>query len=616
MNYILIITSLAFSIAVALSIYILPRMMVVSVKNQWDRKGDDLSRDGVRVYQIAGLSILPIILLSLCSSLLIPMVLPWAMLAKACMSMVPRMFSLITGTLILYLVGLKYDIHGASSGIRTVAIFLASCVFAVSDMALTDLHGFFGLHAIPMWVAAPLTVLVAFVIISSFRLLDGFDSLVSAVGIIILLCFVPILVRSQRITPMLITASVLGVITPYWVIKTFWKRWEHCSMGNSGSYILGFFVTYVFIVICRGSGREYVNGAMPVAVAVMLLPVLEIVRVMGSRLRDGREVFTQDRNQINSKLYRTGITRYGVAAAIVFIPIIFAAVAWFMSCNGASPTLCFVVAVLMWILMHWVINWRIAAYETHTHRQAWRKEYGEEAWNAAVPVEKMEEKIRVFGTMGLPSNMVEKDVTAFIPDGMTALERGMKRFIDMMIAAACIVVFSPLFLLSYILIKLDDGGPAIYVQERIGRFGRPFRIYKYRSMRLDAEAMGPQLSHKGGDDDPRLTRIGRFLRRHHLDELPQLWNVLCGDMAFVGYRPERKHFIDQIMQHDPRYAFLYQIRPGVTSYATLYNGYTDTMEKMLRRLELDLYYLGHRSFWFDVKVLALTFGSIIFGKKF
>ncbi|MCI6860412.1 MAG: sugar transferase [Prevotella sp.] len=212
--------------------------------------------------------------------------------------------------------------------------------------------------------------------------------------------------------------------------------------------------------------------------------------------------------------------------------------------------------------------------------------------------------------------MVEKDTTAFIPDGMTALERGVKRGIDMLISIVCIIVFSPLFLLSYILIKLDDGGPAIYKQERIGRFGRPFCIYKYRSMRLDAEKMGPQLSHAGGEEDPRLTKIGKFLRRHHLDELPQLWNVLIGDMAFVGYRPERKHFIDQIMQHDPRYSFLYQIRPGVTSYATLYNGYTDTMEKMLRRLELDLYYLRHRSFWFDIKVLILTFGSIIFGKKF
>ena len=113
-----------------------------------------------------------------------------------------------------------------------------------------------------------------------------------------------------------------------------------------------------------------------------------------------------------------------------------------------------------------------------------------------------------------------------------------------------------------------------------------------------------------------MTKIGKFLRAHHLDELPQLWNVFNGDMAFIGYRPERKFFIDQIMEHDPRYAFLYQIRPGVTSYATLYNGYTDTMEKMLRRLEFDLYYLAHRSWWFDCKVLFLTFLNIVGGKKF
>lgn len=616
MNLTLIILSLAFVISLALSVYILPRMMVVSVKNQWDRKGDDLSRDGVRVYQIAGLSILPIILLSLCASLLIPMVLPWPKLAQSCMSMVPRVFSLITGSLILYLVGLKYDIHGASSGIRTMAILLASCVFAVSDMSVKNLHGLFGIYEIPMWVGVILTVLVSFVIISTFRLLDGFDNLVSSMGIMTMLLFVPILLKSQRITPLLITAAVLGVIIPYWVIKTFWKRWTHCSMGNSGSYILGVFIAYLFLVVCRGSEGEYGAGAMMKAMAVLTLPVLDIIRVVGSRLRDGREVLTQDRNQINDKLYRTGIHRYGICVALVLITVTFFAFSCVMVVGKVNYTLIFFINILLWLLMHWVINWRIAAYEMHSHRKAWKKEYGEEAWNAQVPREILEKKIRTFGTMGLPSNMVEKDTMAFIPDGMTALERGMKRGVDMLIAAVCIIVFSPLFLLSYILIKLDDGGPALYVQERIGRFGRPFKIYKYRSMRLDAEKMGPQLSHKGGDDDPRLTKIGKFLRRHHLDELPQLWNVFVGDMAFVGYRPERKFFIDQIMQHDPRYAFLYQIRPGVTSYATLYNGYTDTMEKMLRRLELDLYYLRHRSFWFDVKVLLLTFGSIIFGKKF
>ena len=110
--------------------------------------------------------------------------------------------------------------------------------------------------------------------------------------------------------------------------------------------------------------------------------------------------------------------------------------------------------------------------------------------------------------------------------------------------------------------------------------------------------------------------MGRFLRAHHLDELPQLWNVLRGDMSLIGYRPERAYYIDQIMARNPRYRYLYQIRPGVTSYATLYNGYTDTLEKMLTRLDLDLYYLRNRSVWFDLKVLGLTFLSIVIGRKF
>ena len=192
----------------------------------------------------------------------------------------------------------------------------------------------------------------------------------------------------------------------------------------------------------------------------------------------------------------------------------------------------------------------------------------------------------------------------------------MKRFLDFLIACVCIIVFAPLFVVCFIAILLEDGQPAIYSQERIGLHGKPFNIYKFRSMRRDAEQEGPQLLLDGAMNDPRLTRVGRFLRAHHLDELPQLWNVLRGDMAFIGYRPERKFYIDQIMERAPRYELLYKIRPGVTSYATLYNGYTDTIEKMLRRLELDLYYLEHQSMWFDTKVLFKTFISIVFGKKF
>lgn len=189
----------------------------------------------------------------------------------------------------------------------------------------------------------------------------------------------------------------------------------------------------------------------------------------------------------------------------------------------------------------------------------------------------------------------------------------MKRLFDIIIAALCMVVFSPLMLVCYLAIKLS-GGPAIYRQQRVGLGGKAFYIYKFRSMKIDAEKEGEELLQQ--DNDPRLTKIGRFLRNHHLDELPQLWNVLIGDMSFVGYRPERPYYIKQIMEHDKRYVQLYKIRPGITSYATLYNGYTDTMEKMLIRLEMDLDYLKKRSWWLDAKIIVLTFLNIAFGKKF
>ena len=190
----------------------------------------------------------------------------------------------------------------------------------------------------------------------------------------------------------------------------------------------------------------------------------------------------------------------------------------------------------------------------------------------------------------------------------------MKRTIDILGSALGIILLSSLFLIIYIAVKMSNRGPAFFVQERIGKGARPFNIYKFRTMIVNNEQDGiPQLAEV---DDERLTKVGKFLRARHLDELPQLWNVLKGDMSFIGPRPERKYFIDKIMERDPRYTYLYQIRPGVTSYATLYNGYTDTLEKMLRRLELDLYYLEHRSWWFDFKILFNTFMNIAIGKKF
>ena len=192
-------------------------------------------------------------------------------------------------------------------------------------------------------------------------------------------------------------------------------------------------------------------------------------------------------------------------------------------------------------------------------------------------------------------------------DGMTAVERALKRVGDVVGAIVLLIVLSPVFIYIYMRQKMNASGPVFYRQERIGKGGKPFYIYKFRTMVVDAEKDGvPQLEQA---DDPRLTSFGRSLRKHHLDELPQIWNVLKGDMSFVGYRPERKYFIDQIMQNAD-YALLYQTCPGVTSMATIENGYTDTMEKMLRRLDMDLYYLRHRSLCLDVKIVFNTLRNI------
>lgn len=189
-----------------------------------------------------------------------------------------------------------------------------------------------------------------------------------------------------------------------------------------------------------------------------------------------------------------------------------------------------------------------------------------------------------------------------------------KRCMDIAGAIIGLILMSPVFLLIYVCIRWEDNGPAIFSQERVGYRGKTFTLYKFRSMKAEAEADGiPQLCET---DDSRLTRVGQFLRSHHLDELPQLWNVLKGEMSFVGYRPERRFFIDRIMSINPQYELLYAMRPGLFSNATLYNGYTDTMEKMLERLRMDLEYMQTWNLWSDLMIIWKTALSIVTGKIF
>ena len=195
---------------------------------------------------------------------------------------------------------------------------------------------------------------------------------------------------------------------------------------------------------------------------------------------------------------------------------------------------------------------------------------------------------------------------------MTDAELCIKRAFDILICAVGLIIISPLLLIIALLVRLDSKGAILYSQERIGLYGVPFRIYKFRTMVENAEASGvPQVTH---DNDPRITRVGHWLRKYRLDELPQLWNILRGDMSIVGPRPERPYFVEQIMKEAPYYCLLYKVRPGLTSWGPIRVGYTDTMEKMIERLNCDVVYVENMSLLLDMKILFFTVGVIVKGK--
>ncbi len=186
-----------------------------------------------------------------------------------------------------------------------------------------------------------------------------------------------------------------------------------------------------------------------------------------------------------------------------------------------------------------------------------------------------------------------------------------KQLIDITFSLLALILFSPLILFLSIGIKITSKGPVIYSHERIGQFGKPFTLYKFRSMYTDAEKNGPALSSK---NDDRITRFGKFMRKAKLDELPNFYNVLKGDMSLVGPRPERKYYIDQIIKKAPHYLHLQKVKPGITSWGQVKYGYAENVDQMIERLQYDILYIENMSVYVDFKIIIYTILKILKGR--
>ena len=261
------------------------------------------------------------------------------------------------------------------------------------------------------------------------------------------------------------------------------------------------------------------------------------------------------------------------------------------------------------ILLHHEVEEVILAVESSDHNRL--KDIISRVDNGRIRIKLLPDMYAILAGSVEMTNIYGALLIEIIPDAMPFWQQAVKRLMDIVISFIAVICLIPFYLFSALAVKMSSPGPILFLQDRVGMNGKSFRIIKFRTVYVNSEQQGPQLSSEG---DPRITPIGRFMRKTRLDEFPQFFNVLLGQMSLVGPRPERQYYIDQIVQVEPQYTQLTKVRPGITSWGQVKYGYAENVDQMLQRMKFDLIYLKNRSLALDIKIMFYTVIIVIKAK--
>ena len=345
-------------ISFILSMFLIKRMRLVSTKRKaWMPRRYDKVKFGLPL--IGGISLFPLLIVSFSATLSMPYFLDRFGIAVEVRSSIMRVLQLCLGAAFLYLIGLKDDLNGTSSKYKFLGLILVSSLFPITGLWINNLHGLFGIYDLTPWIGVPLTIFLTFYMIELFQLTDGIDGLSSGLLSLTFLFFLGYAIWRDYNIVVLVSAASLGLVLPFWILKMRDRSWRRTFIGHAGTYVLGYMVSYLMLGINYRANNRIEDGMFVISFSIIMLPALDTLRVLFSRARDRRSLFSADKNQIHHKLIRTGMNRFQVIETILLLTVFFVGITTALVFWGANINLIFLLDIFLWIIMHKIINYFI-----------------------------------------------------------------------------------------------------------------------------------------------------------------------------------------------------------------------------------------------------------------